>query len=48
LKQALLAALKAGAKQVQVNLPGGTSIVIPLLPDDDNIVEADANEGLER
>ena len=48
LKQTLMAALKAGARQVQVNLPGGTSIVIPLLPDDDNIVEADANEGLER
>lgn len=38
LKQALAAAQKAGAKQVQVNLPGGTSIVIPLVPDDDQPV----------
>jgi len=35
LKQALKAALNVGAKQVQVNLPGGTSIVIPLVPDDE-------------
>jgi len=45
LKQTLMAALKAGARQVQVNLPGGTSIVIPLVPDDDK--PAEANEWLE-
>jgi hypothetical protein len=30
LKQAMIAAQKVGARQIQVNLPGGTSIVIPL------------------
>jgi len=45
LKQTLMAALKAGARQVQVNLPGGTSIVIPLVPDDDK--PAEDNEWLE-
>jgi hypothetical protein len=34
LKQAIIAAQKVGARQVQVNLPGGASIVIPLCPDD--------------
>jgi len=30
-----------GAKQIQVNLPSGTSIVIALVPDDDKPVGAD-------
>jgi hypothetical protein len=45
-KQIINAAKKAGARQVQVNLPGGTSIVIPLVPDDDKPV-ADTNEWLD-
>ena len=40
-----MAAQKAGAKQVQVNLSGGTSIIIPLVPDDDKPVD-DSNEWL--
>jgi len=46
LKQALAAALEAGAKQVQVHLASGASFVIPLVPDD-KLVEANVNEWLE-
>jgi hypothetical protein len=30
-----------GAKQIQLNLPGGASIVIPLVPGDDKVVAED-------
>ena len=41
LSKAARVARKMGAKQIQVNLPGGASIVIPLVPDDDKPAEAD-------
>jgi hypothetical protein len=45
LKQALMAAQKVGAKELRMHLGDGTSIVIPLVPDDDKPV-ANANEWL--
>ena len=41
LKKVANVARKMGAKQIQVNLPSGTSIVIALVPDDDKPVGAD-------
>ena len=41
LKKVANVACKMGAKQIQVNLPSGTSIVIALVPDDDKPVGAD-------
>jgi hypothetical protein len=35
MKQLLLAAQKAGAKEVRVDLENGTSVTIPLVSDDD-------------
>jgi hypothetical protein len=46
LKQTLLAAQKAGAKEVRVELgEDGATIVIPLVPSDDKAV-VDSNEWL--
>jgi hypothetical protein len=41
IQQIVRGARKAGAGQVQVNLPSGASIVIPLVPNDDKPVKAD-------
>jgi hypothetical protein len=41
LKQALLAAQKAGLEQVKVDFGGGVSMTFPLVPDDDKPAEAD-------
>jgi hypothetical protein len=46
LKQALIAAQKAGARQVQVNPDG--SIVIPLVPDDDPPAANDSNNSFDK
>lgn len=35
LKQTLFAAMKAGAKEVRVELGDGATVVIPLVPSDD-------------
>ena len=43
-----MAAQKAGARQVQVNLGGGTSIIIPLVPDDDKPVADNSNNSFDK